>query len=102
MNKNFKKSFFQVVASFLPHSSVKPALFWQVMKRIHHLYESTSCVAVTQRAFMITNVFFQFLLQSYSAGFNYANRNSSSEQVIHIYIYIYIYIYICMHSDTEL
>ncbi|KAF7669938.1 hypothetical protein LDENG_00115220 [Lucifuga dentata] len=39
-----------VVASFLPHSSVKPALFWQ------------------------------FLLQSYSAGFNYANRNSSSEQ----------------------
>uniref|UniRef100_A0A8C9X7S4 Sideroflexin 4 n=1 Tax=Sander lucioperca TaxID=283035 RepID=A0A8C9X7S4_SANLU len=41
-----------VVASFLPHSTVKPALFWQ------------------------------FLLQSYSAGFNYANRNSSSEQVI--------------------
>lgn len=39
-----------VVASFLPHSNVKPALFWQ------------------------------FLLQSYSAGFNYANRNSSSEQ----------------------
>ncbi|XP_031140102.1 sideroflexin-4 isoform X2 [Sander lucioperca] len=39
-----------VVASFLPHSTVKPALFWQ------------------------------FLLQSYSAGFNYANRNSSSEQ----------------------
>uniref|UniRef100_UPI003AAA2DFB sideroflexin-4 n=1 Tax=Centroberyx gerrardi TaxID=166262 RepID=UPI003AAA2DFB len=39
-----------VVASFLPHSGVKPALFWQ------------------------------FLLQSYSAGFNYANRNSSSEQ----------------------
>ncbi|XP_044071205.1 sideroflexin-4 [Siniperca chuatsi] len=39
-----------VVASFLPHSSVKPALFWQ------------------------------FLLHSYSAGFNYANRNSSSEQ----------------------
>ncbi|XP_013766826.1 sideroflexin-4 [Pundamilia nyererei] len=40
----------QVVASLLPHSTVKPALFWQ------------------------------FLLQSYSAGFNYANRNSSSEQ----------------------
>ncbi|XP_032363233.1 sideroflexin-4 isoform X2 [Etheostoma spectabile] len=39
-----------VVASFLPHSSVKPALFWQ------------------------------FLLQSYTAGFNYANRNSSSEE----------------------
>ncbi|XP_018536534.1 sideroflexin-4 [Lates calcarifer] len=39
-----------VVASFLPHSGVKPALFWQ------------------------------FLLQSYSTGFNYANRNSSSEQ----------------------
>ncbi|KAF1376002.1 hypothetical protein PFLUV_G00226040 [Perca fluviatilis] len=39
-----------VVASFLPHSSVKHALFWQ------------------------------FLLQSYSAGFNHANRNSSSEQ----------------------
>uniref|UniRef100_I3JVX0 Sideroflexin 4 n=1 Tax=Oreochromis niloticus TaxID=8128 RepID=I3JVX0_ORENI len=39
-----------VVASLLPHSTVKPALFWQ------------------------------FLLQSYSAGFNYANRNSSSEQ----------------------
>ncbi|XP_034407578.1 sideroflexin-4 isoform X2 [Cyclopterus lumpus] len=39
-----------VVASFLPHRSVKPALFWQ------------------------------FLLQSYSAGFNYANRNSSPEQ----------------------
>ncbi|XP_039995679.1 sideroflexin-4 isoform X1 [Xiphias gladius] len=39
-----------VVASFLPHNNVKPALFWQ------------------------------FLLQSYSAGFNYANRNSSSEQ----------------------
>ncbi|XP_056291872.1 sideroflexin-4 [Pseudoliparis swirei] len=39
-----------VVASFLPHSSVRLALFWQ------------------------------FLLQSYCAGFNYANRNSSSEQ----------------------
>ncbi|XP_070696556.1 sideroflexin-4 [Pempheris klunzingeri] len=39
-----------VVASFLPHIGVKPALFWQ------------------------------FLLQSYSAGFNHANRNSSSEQ----------------------
>lgn len=39
-----------VVASLLPHSTVKPALFWQ------------------------------FLLQSYSAGFNFANRNSSSEQ----------------------
>nr|XP_019953564.1 PREDICTED: sideroflexin-4 isoform X2 [Paralichthys olivaceus] len=39
-----------VVASFLPHSSIKPALFWQL------------------------------LLQSYNAGFNYANRNSSSEQ----------------------
>lgn len=39
-----------IVASFLPHSGVKPALFWQ------------------------------FLLQSYSAGFNYANRNSSTEQ----------------------
>ncbi|KAL6101501.1 sfxn4 [Pungitius sinensis] len=39
-----------VVASLLPHSSVKPALFWQL------------------------------LLHSYSAGFNYANRNSSSEE----------------------
>lgn len=39
-----------VVASFLPHTSVKPALFWQL------------------------------LLQSYLAGFNHANRNSSSEQ----------------------
>uniref|UniRef100_A0AAQ5X739 Sideroflexin 4 n=1 Tax=Amphiprion ocellaris TaxID=80972 RepID=A0AAQ5X739_AMPOC len=39
-----------VVASLLPQSSVKPALFWQ------------------------------FLLQSYCAGFNHANRNSSTEQ----------------------
>ncbi|XP_029305822.1 sideroflexin-4 [Cottoperca gobio] len=39
-----------VVASFLPHSGVKPALFCQ------------------------------FLLQTYIAGFNHANRNSSSEQ----------------------
>ncbi|CAK6962424.1 sideroflexin-4 [Scomber scombrus] len=39
-----------VVASFLPHSSVKAALFWQ------------------------------FLLQSYNAGFNHTNRNSSSEK----------------------
>ncbi|KAM7409142.1 hypothetical protein PAMA_002714 [Pampus argenteus] len=39
-----------VVASFLPHSTVKSALFWQ------------------------------FLLQSYSAGFNHTNRNSSCEQ----------------------
>lgn len=39
-----------VVASLLPHSTVKPALFWQ------------------------------FLLQSYYAGFNFAHRNSSSEQ----------------------
>ncbi|XP_058507149.1 sideroflexin-4 [Solea solea] len=38
-----------VVASFLPHTTVKPALFWQ------------------------------FMLQSYMVGFNYANRNSSSE-----------------------
>uniref|UniRef100_A0A4W5PC95 Sideroflexin 4 n=1 Tax=Hucho hucho TaxID=62062 RepID=A0A4W5PC95_9TELE len=41
-----------VVASFLPHSGVKPALFWQ------------------------------FLLQSYSAGFNHANRNTSSDKGI--------------------
>uniref|UniRef100_A0A673BAZ8 Sideroflexin 4 n=1 Tax=Sphaeramia orbicularis TaxID=375764 RepID=A0A673BAZ8_9TELE len=40
----------QVYASFLPFNSVKPALFYQ------------------------------FLLQSYNTGFNYANRNSSSEQ----------------------
>ncbi|XP_077437406.1 sideroflexin-4 isoform X2 [Vanacampus margaritifer] len=40
-----------VVASFLPHKTVKPALFWQ------------------------------FLLQSYTAGFNFANRNCSSEKV---------------------
>lgn len=39
-----------VIASLLPHRAVKPALLWQ------------------------------FLLQSYSAGFNYAHRNSSSEQ----------------------
>ncbi|XP_046885883.1 sideroflexin-4 isoform X2 [Hypomesus transpacificus] len=39
-----------IVASFLPHSGVKPALFWQ------------------------------FMLQSYNAGFNFANRNSSAEQ----------------------
>ncbi|XP_026164408.1 sideroflexin-4 [Mastacembelus armatus] len=39
-----------VIASFLPHTKVKVALFWQ------------------------------FLLQSYTAGFNYANRSSSSEQ----------------------
>ncbi|AWP14347.1 putative sideroflexin-4 isoform 2 [Scophthalmus maximus] len=38
------------VASFLPYNTIKPALFWQL------------------------------LLQSYNAGFNYANRNSSSEQ----------------------
>uniref|UniRef100_A0A4W5PEF1 Sideroflexin 4 n=1 Tax=Hucho hucho TaxID=62062 RepID=A0A4W5PEF1_9TELE len=44
--------FLQVVASFLPHSGVKPALFWQ------------------------------FLLQSYSAGFNHANRNTSSDKGI--------------------
>ncbi|XP_077352082.1 sideroflexin-4 [Festucalex cinctus] len=39
-----------VVGSFLPHRNVKPALVWQ------------------------------FLLQSYTAGFNFANRNCSSEQ----------------------
>ncbi|XP_036979139.1 sideroflexin-4 [Acanthopagrus latus] len=39
-----------VVGSFLPHVTVSPAVFWQL------------------------------LLQSYNAGFNYANRNSSSEQ----------------------
>ncbi|XP_029031571.1 sideroflexin-4 isoform X2 [Betta splendens] len=39
-----------VVASLLQHSSVKPALFWQ------------------------------FLLQVYNAGFNYANRNCSSDR----------------------
>ncbi|XP_028280086.1 sideroflexin-4 isoform X2 [Parambassis ranga] len=39
-----------VVASLLPHNRVRHALFWQ------------------------------FLLQSYNAGFNFANRNSSSEQ----------------------
>ncbi|KAI3362982.1 hypothetical protein L3Q82_011664, partial [Scortum barcoo] len=38
-------------------------------------------VAVTQWTLRVKrNVSFQFLLQSYSAGFNYANRNSSSEQ----------------------
>lgn len=39
-----------VIASLLPHRTVKQALFWQ------------------------------FLLQSYCAGFNHANRNSSTEQ----------------------
>ncbi|XP_076025438.1 sideroflexin-4 isoform X2 [Genypterus blacodes] len=39
-----------VIGSFLPHARVTPALFWQ------------------------------FLLQTYNAGFNYANRNSSAEQ----------------------
>uniref|UniRef100_A0A3Q2XHE8 Sideroflexin 4 n=1 Tax=Hippocampus comes TaxID=109280 RepID=A0A3Q2XHE8_HIPCM len=41
-----------VVASFLPHKNIKPTLFWQ------------------------------FLLQSYTAGFNYANRNCSSEKAL--------------------
>ncbi|XP_035982613.1 sideroflexin-4 [Fundulus heteroclitus] len=40
-----------VVASFLPHSGVKTALFWQ------------------------------FLLQSYNAGFSHVNRNTSAEKV---------------------
>lgn len=39
-----------VVTSLLPHTAVQPALFWQ------------------------------FLLQSYNAGFNYVNRNSSAEE----------------------
>ncbi|KAL0964248.1 hypothetical protein UPYG_G00321310 [Umbra pygmaea] len=39
-----------VVASFLPHSGVKPAIFWQ------------------------------FLLQSYVAGFSHANRNTLPDQ----------------------
>uniref|UniRef100_A0A3B5LAD2 Sideroflexin 4 n=1 Tax=Xiphophorus couchianus TaxID=32473 RepID=A0A3B5LAD2_9TELE len=43
-------SCFQVVASLLPHSGVKAALFWQ------------------------------FLLQSYNAGFSYVHRNSSTEK----------------------
>lgn len=38
------------LAAFLPHNTVKPALLWQ------------------------------FLLQSYYTGFNYANRNASSDQ----------------------
>ncbi|XP_041866428.1 sideroflexin-4 [Melanotaenia boesemani] len=40
-----------VVATLLPHNSIKSAVFWQ------------------------------FLLQSYNAGFNHANRNSSAEQL---------------------
>uniref|UniRef100_A0A3P9MZM5 Sideroflexin 4 n=1 Tax=Poecilia reticulata TaxID=8081 RepID=A0A3P9MZM5_POERE len=44
-------SCFQVVASLLPHSGVKAAMFWQ------------------------------FLLQSYNAGFSYVHRNSSTEKV---------------------
>ncbi|KAM9727889.1 sideroflexin-4 isoform 2-T2 [Menidia menidia] len=39
-----------VLGTLLPHGGVKPALFWQ------------------------------FLLQSYNAGFSYANRNASAEQ----------------------
>ncbi|XP_036403181.1 sideroflexin-4 [Megalops cyprinoides] len=39
-----------VIGSFLPHNGVKPALFWQ------------------------------FLLHSFSAGFNYANRNATSRK----------------------
>lgn len=40
----------------------------------------------------VNDFFFQFLLQSYSAGFNHANRNSSSEQVLHsIHIQILSY-----------
>uniref|UniRef100_A0A3Q2Z190 Sideroflexin 4 n=1 Tax=Hippocampus comes TaxID=109280 RepID=A0A3Q2Z190_HIPCM len=38
------------IGHFLPHKNIKPTLFWQ------------------------------FLLQSYTAGFNYANRNCSSEK----------------------
>lgn len=57
---------------------------------------------------------FQFLLQSYSAGFNYANRNSSSEQVKCLdqaYIFIYelivwsnssiIFFLKCLFSNLE-
>ncbi|XP_077585218.1 sideroflexin-4 [Stigmatopora nigra] len=39
-----------VIGSFLPHTSIKPALFWQ------------------------------FLLQCYTTSFNYTNRNSSTEK----------------------
>uniref|UniRef100_A0A672LH64 Sideroflexin 4 n=1 Tax=Sinocyclocheilus grahami TaxID=75366 RepID=A0A672LH64_SINGR len=40
--------FLQVVASLIPHKGIKPALFWQ------------------------------FLLQTYCAGFNHANRNATA------------------------
>ncbi|KAG9344248.1 hypothetical protein JZ751_010917 [Albula glossodonta] len=43
-------TFIQVIGSLLPHKGVKPAFFWQ------------------------------FLLQSYSAGFNYTNRNATSNK----------------------
>lgn len=81
----FKRKFIylisQVVASLLPHSTVKPALFWQVTK---HIDQIDKCILDMNK---VTNgkdstALFQFLLQSYSAGFNYANRNSSSEQVM--------------------
>ncbi|XP_029377563.1 sideroflexin-4 isoform X1 [Echeneis naucrates] len=35
------------VASFLPHSSVKPALFWQVKKLVHHIQVKIKTVTKT-------------------------------------------------------
>lgn len=73
-----------MVGSFLPHVTVSPAVFWQVIKHIHHTVENIAHIVIIQCTYMMNNAFFQLLLQSYSAGFNYANRNSSSEQVRYI------------------
>lgn len=51
---------------------------------------------------ILKNGLFQFLLQSYSAGFNYTNRNSSSEQVIYKYINIQYELFIFSQSSLFL
>lgn len=42
-----------MVASLLPHSRVKPVLFWQVMKYIHYISINILHVAITQCTLMI-------------------------------------------------